>query len=83
MVICQSEVRIFPFYFYQNFKRGRPSLFQRYTDYYKQGIIVPENQLSVFGRCVIYYNERKPNVTYPSYYLKYAYNELCGVEVYG
>ncbi|XP_062602121.1 multiple epidermal growth factor-like domains protein 11 [Saccostrea cucullata] len=35
------------------------------------------------GRYVIYYNERKPDVTYPSYYSPYAYSELCELEVYG
>ena len=38
---------------------------------------------SVHGRYVIYYNERSPNVTYPSYYSRYAYYELCELEVYG
>ncbi|XP_056002246.1 multiple epidermal growth factor-like domains protein 10 isoform X2 [Ostrea edulis] len=45
-----------------------------------------ENQTiscSVHGRYVIYYNERRPGVTYPSYYSQYAYNELCEVEVHG
>lgn len=37
----------------------------------------------VHGRYVIYYNERRPDVEYPSYYSKFAYVELCEVEVYG
>lgn len=38
---------------------------------------------SVHGRYVIYYKERKENVTYPDYYSKFAYYELCELEVYG
>lgn len=37
---------------------------------------------SVLGRYVIYCNERRPNITYPSYFLQYAYNAFCDVEVY-
>nr|XP_034316532.1 uncharacterized protein LOC105326226 [Crassostrea gigas] len=37
---------------------------------------------SVHGRYIIYYNERRQGVVYPSYYSQYAYNELCEVEVY-
>ncbi|XP_061190942.1 multiple epidermal growth factor-like domains protein 11 [Saccostrea echinata] len=38
---------------------------------------------SVQGRYVIFYNERRPDVTYPSYYTPYAYTDLCELEVYG
>lgn len=38
---------------------------------------------SVQGRYVIYFNERKKSVTYPTYYSKDAYYELCELEVYG
>ncbi|XP_061171007.1 multiple epidermal growth factor-like domains protein 10 [Saccostrea echinata] len=38
---------------------------------------------SVQGRYVIYYNERRPDVMYPIYYSKYAFNELCELKVYG
>lgn len=38
---------------------------------------------SVRGRYVIYYNERRQGVHYPDYYSKYAYNEICELEVFG
>nr|XP_034319168.1 multiple epidermal growth factor-like domains protein 11 isoform X2 [Crassostrea gigas] len=38
---------------------------------------------TLHGRYVIYYNERKPGVNYPTFYSKYAYHELCELEVYG
>lgn len=38
---------------------------------------------TLHGRYVIYYNERKPGVNYPTFYSKYAYHELCELEIYG
>ena len=38
---------------------------------------------STHGRYVFYYNERKIGVTYPSYYSRFAYYELCELKVYG
>lgn len=38
---------------------------------------------SFHARYVIYYNERRPEVVYPSYYSEFAYSDLCEVEVYG
>lgn len=37
---------------------------------------------SIYGRYVIYYNERNQSVN-AFYYSQYAFNELCEVEVYG
>lgn len=37
----------------------------------------------VHGQFVIYYNERRPGLTYPKEYSPYAENYLCEVEVYG
>lgn len=40
-------------------------------------------QCPFHARYVIYYNERRPEVVYPSFYSEFAYSELCEVEVYG
>ena len=37
----------------------------------------------VRGQYVIIYNERLPRETYPNGYSKYAFLDLCEVEVYG
>lgn len=40
-------------------------------------------QCPFHARYVIYYNERRPEVVYPSYYSEFAYSDLCEVKVYG
>lgn len=45
--------------------------------------VIFNTNCSVHGQYVIYYNERLPGITYPDGYSKYAYNDLCEVEVYG
>ncbi|XP_022307425.2 uncharacterized protein LOC111113432 [Crassostrea virginica] len=37
----------------------------------------------VHGQYVIYYNERLQGATYPNGYSKYAFNEICELEVFG
>ncbi|XP_061190060.1 uncharacterized protein LOC133197895 [Saccostrea echinata] len=37
----------------------------------------------VHGQYVIYYNDRLPDISYPTGYSKYAFTDLCEVEVYG
>lgn len=53
---------------YKDQSSGNPSVDQRIN-------------CSIYGRYVIYYNERsRYNISYLS---EYAYNELCELEVYG
>ncbi|XP_061190711.1 multiple epidermal growth factor-like domains protein 6 [Saccostrea echinata] len=40
-------------------------------------------ECSMWGRYVIIYNERNPELTYPQFYSNIAILELCEVEVYG
>uniref|UniRef100_A0A8W8NUC7 Multiple epidermal growth factor-like domains 10 n=1 Tax=Magallana gigas TaxID=29159 RepID=A0A8W8NUC7_MAGGI len=54
---------------YKDNSRGKPSVNQNIS-------------CSIYGRYVIYYNERRRDNN-PSYLSKYAYNELCELEVFG
>nr|XP_034320791.1 uncharacterized protein LOC105332872 isoform X4 [Crassostrea gigas] len=54
---------------YKDNSRGKPSVNQNIS-------------CSIYGRYVIYYNERSRDDN-PSYLSKYAYNELCELEVFG
>lgn len=38
---------------------------------------------SAVGRYVIFYNERRPGISYPEDYSQYAFVDLCEIEVYG
>lgn len=51
----------------------------------KEGTLSSDQHINctLHGRYVIYYNERTPGVNYPTFYSKYAYHELCELEVYG
>nr|XP_022308883.1 multiple epidermal growth factor-like domains protein 10 [Crassostrea virginica] len=54
------------------------------TNYTKSTIPAIFNRTcSLHGQYIIYYNERLTNVTYPDGYSRYAFNELCEVEVFG
>lgn len=53
---------------YKDHTTGTPSLDQNIS-------------CSIYGRYVIYYNERSHNR--PSYLSQYAYNELCELQVFG
>ncbi|XP_061194951.1 protein draper-like [Saccostrea echinata] len=54
------------------------------TNYTRSTIPAVANiRCPVHGQYVIYFNERFPGVSYPIGYSKFAYNELCEVEVYG
>ncbi|XP_061190089.1 multiple epidermal growth factor-like domains protein 10 [Saccostrea echinata] len=47
---------------------------------------IPNNttiECATHGQYVIYYNERLQGAEYPDGYSKYAYSELCEIEVYG
>lgn len=57
---------------------------------YKDNIFTTETIPAVFnitcaeyGQYVIYYNERLPGLVYPHGYSKYAFADICELEVYG
>ncbi|XP_056002340.1 uncharacterized protein LOC130049154 [Ostrea edulis] len=74
------------FFFYVSTTTSKDEVHLCFHEIQNVNGIPVENQTlrcSVHGRYVIYYNERRPDVTHPSYYWHEAYNELCEVEVYG
>ena len=84
-------------YFLDSRQRGRFAGFSLYISNtgdrdssslcYKDGPELPPLNFSttctLFGRYVIFYNERLDGVAYPAEYVTNVYTELCEVIVYG